>query len=117
VVAEVEELLSRAVNQGVPGAANAFGNVLADTDQDDRAEDMFHRAIAEGDPPAAANLAAVLHDRGADRAASDVLVSAAKDGNDLAYQTLESNIDHADPVWMEITDAGRPHGRPMRRDV
>ncbi len=105
VVAEVEELLSRAVDGGVPGAANAFGNVLADIEQDHRAEVLFRRAIADGDPAAATNLAYVLHGRGADVAAYDVLVSAAKNGDDLAYQILGHNIDPAEPVWTEITDA------------
>lgn len=116
VVAEVEELLSRVVDQGVPGAANAFGNVLADTEQDDRAEEMFRRAIAEGDRHAATNLASVLHSCGADRAAYDVLVSAAKNGDDLAYQILGSNIDQAEPVWVEIADAwsaARPADAPL----
>jgi len=105
VVAEVEELLSRAVGEGVPGAANAFGCVLVDTEQDDRADEMFRRAIAEGDRNAGANLAWVLHGRGADRAAYDVLVSAAKNGDDFAYQILGENVDRADPLWAEITDA------------
>lgn len=105
VIAEVGELLSRAADDGVPGAANAFGNVLADTGQDHQAEAMFRRAIADGDPAAATNLASVLHGRGADLAAYEVLVSAAGNGDDLAYQILGHNIDPAEPVWSEITDA------------
>ncbi|WP_212842919.1 hypothetical protein [Catellatospora sp. IY07-71] len=105
VIMEVEELLSRAVDDDVPGAANAFGNVLADIEEDHRAEAMFRRALADGDPAAATNLAFMLHGRGADMAAYDVLVSAARNGDDLAYQILGHNIDPAEPVWTEITDA------------
>lgn len=105
VIVEVEELLSRAVDEGVPGAANYFGLVLADVEQDSRAEEMFRRAIAEGDPPAATNLASVLHGRGADRVAYDVLVSAARNGDDFAYQILGANVDRTDPVWAEISEA------------
>lgn len=105
VIVEVEELLSRAVDEGVPGAANYFGLVLADFDQDSRAEEMLRRAIAEGDRDAATNLASVLHGRGADRAAYDVLVSAAKGGDDFAYQIVGANVDRTGPGWAEITEA------------
>jgi hypothetical protein len=105
ILGEVEELLSRAVNEGVMGAANAFGIVLADIEQDARAEEMFRRAIADGDPNAATNLASVLHGRGADRAAYDVLVSAARKGDDFAYQIVGANVDQDDPLWAEITEA------------
>jgi uncharacterized protein HemY len=114
VIVEVEELLSQAI-EDVPGAANAFGNVLADTGQDQRAEEMFRRAVADGDPYAATNLASVLHGRGADRAAYEVLQSAAKNGDDLAYQILGHNHDPDEPVWAEITAAwsgARPTDEP-----
>ncbi|MEU8001683.1 hypothetical protein AB0B66_11020 [Catellatospora sp. NPDC049111] len=114
VIEEVEELLSQAIDD-VPGAANAYGNVLADAGQDQRAEAMFRRAVADGDPAAATNLASVLHDRGADLAAYEVLVSAAKNGNDLAHQILGHNLDPAEPVWAEITaawSAARPADEP-----
>lgn len=116
VIVEIEELLSRAVDEGVPGAANAFGLVLADTEEDSRAEEMFQRAITEGDPHAATNLASVLHGRGADRAAYDMLVSAAKNGNDFAYQILGAHVDSADLVWAEITvawSAARMTDKPL----
>jgi hypothetical protein len=105
VFAEVEGLLTQALAEGAPGAANTFGNVLADMGHDDRAEQMFRQAIAEGDSAAETNLAAVLHDRGADRAAYEVLVMAAKNGNDFAYQILSHNIAPADPLWAEISNA------------
>ncbi len=105
VFAEVEVLLSQALADGVPGAANTFGNVLADMGHDDRAEQMFRQAIAEGDSAGETNLASVLHGRGADRDAYEVLVLAAKYGNDFAYQILSHNIAPADPLWAQITTA------------
>src|SRR5262245_3232105 len=57
VFSEVEELLTQALDEGVPGAANAYGNVRADVGQDDRAEQTFQQAIAEGDSAAETNLA------------------------------------------------------------
>ncbi|WP_027341300.1 hypothetical protein [Hamadaea tsunoensis] len=105
VFTEVAELLSRAVDKAVPGAANAFANVLVDMEQDERAEAMYRRAISAGDRAAATNLAALLHGRGDDRAAYDVLVPAAKGGDDFAYQILGMNLSPTDPVWADITEA------------
>lgn len=84
VLAEVEALLTRAVNEGVPHAANGFGNVLADIDDSERAEHMYRRALADGDTDAPTNLAFLLHRNGADRAAYEVLVAAAENGDDHA---------------------------------
>jgi hypothetical protein len=90
--AETHSLLLRAVDAGMPQAANALALLLADNGQPERAEAYFRQGIASGDLDAATNLANLSHERGADVEAIDVLRHAAEAGDDLAYQIIERDI-------------------------
>jgi hypothetical protein len=112
VIVEVEELLSRAVDQSVPRAANTFGNVLADTEQYSRAEQMFRRAIADGDPSAATNLASVLHDCGADRDALRCCCRRPKTATIWPTTSSGRTSTRPIPCGRRSPTPGQRHGRP-----